>query len=119
MQRAKCGVDELSIIRAKTEIQQRSLQGLEQIACFLPEDFSGIYDCHDRTILLTTARSCSCLNGLVIQPVAPAFFASSLTASLDSVVRNTIGRPKNDGHTRNARIRSSPFMTCLVRSDTT
>src|SRR5258708_32330452 len=116
MQRAKCGVDELSIIRAKTEIQQRSLQGLEQIACFLPEDFSGIHDCHDRTSLLTTARSCSCLNGLVIQPVAPAFFASSLTASLDSVVRNTIGRPKNDGNARSARISSRPFMTGMFRS---
>src|SRR5258708_7812843 len=116
MQRAEGGVDKLSVIRTKAEIQQGSFQGVEQFARFLSKYLGGIQCRHDRASLLTTARSCSCLNGLVIQPVAPAFFASCLTASLDSVVRNTIRRPSKAGNARSARINSRPFMTGMFRS---
>ena len=116
MQRAEGRVDKLLVVGTDAEIEQRAFEHVEEFTGFLPEDFSRIQSAHDRTSLLTTASSCSCLNGLVIQPVAPAFLASSLTASLDSVVRNTIGRPSKAGNARSARISSSPFITGMFRS---
>src|SRR5580704_6148173 len=116
MQRAEGGIDKLLVVRTKAEIEQGCFEDVKEFAGLLPEDFGRIQCGHDRTSLLTTASNWSCLNGLVIQPVAPAFFASSLTASLDSVVRNTIGRPSSVGNARSARISSIPFMTGMFRS---
>src|ERR1700733_2002646 len=116
MQRAEGGIDKLLVVRTKAEIEQGCFEDVKEFAGLLPEHFGRIQRGHDRTSLLTTKSTWACLNGLVIQPVAPAFFASSLTASLDSVVRNTIGRPSNAGNARSARINSMPFMTGMLRS---
>src|SRR6201999_2295262 len=116
MQRAEGRIDQLAVIRSLAEIQQRRFQRFEQLACFLTKDLCRVQRRHDRTSLLTTASSCSGLNGFVIHPVAPALLVYCLTASLDSVVRKTIGSPVNCGSLRSARINSRPFMFGMLRS---
>ena len=94
MQGAEGGVDQFAVVGALVEIEQRPFECLEQLAGFLAKDLGrDPATLMHRTSLLTTASSWSGLNGLVIQPVAPALLASCLSASLDSVVRNTIGTP--------------------------
>ena len=110
------GIYEVSIGCCFVEVEKRSFEAVEQFTGLLPvtSAASAIVICAHS--LVTTARSCSGLKGLVIQPVAPAALASCLALSSDSVVRNTIGIPTMEGTFRKCRIRSKPFITGMLRS---
>jgi len=107
---AKGGIDQFPLFGALPEIEQGFFQHFKEFACLLTKYFRRVRRANDRTSFATTASNCSGLNGLVIHPVAPALLASCLSASLDSVVRNTMGRPVSDGCLRSARISSRPFI---------
>src|ERR1700712_1945596 len=88
VQRAEGGVDEVAISRRGFEVEQRLFQAVEKLGGFLTKDFGGVGSRAHPINFLMTARSWSCLNGLVIQAVAPAALASRFRFSSDSVVRN-------------------------------
>ena len=56
------------------------------------------------------ASNCSWLNGLTIQPVAPAARPSAFLPGSDSVVSRRIGVLLKHGSVRNWRVSSMPFM---------
>ncbi len=93
MQRAERAVDQSPVARRALEIEQRAFELLEQLVGLVAKRLRGIDRGHAPSTFLTTATSCSCWNGLVIQPVAPAALASRFKASSDSVVRKMIGTP--------------------------
>ncbi len=93
MQRPERRIDQAAIIGPAAQIQQRLLKLLQQFRRFLAEDLGGLDGAAHPSTFLTMASSCACSKGLVIQPVAPACFASILRAASDSVVRKMIGTP--------------------------
>jgi hypothetical protein len=94
VQGAEGAVDQVAVVGRALEIEQGGLELLEQVGGFLAEDLRGIGAVGHPSNFLVTAISCSCLKGLVIQPVAPAALACCFVASSDSVVRMTIGTPR-------------------------
>ena len=94
MEGAKRRVDEIVITGSLLEIEQRLFELLEEFRGLLAEDFGGISVFVHPKNFFAAARSCSCLKGLVIQPVAPAALACCFIPSSDSVVRKTIGTPR-------------------------
>src|SRR6185437_1467933 len=94
VQGAKGGVDEVAVAGIAFEVEQRLFEPFEQVRSFLAEDVCGVGGSAHPINFFTTLRSCSCLNGLVIQAVAPAALASRFRLSSDSVVRKTIGTPR-------------------------
>ena len=93
VQRAKGGIDEIAIAGRAFEIEQYMLELLKQFLRLLSEGLRRIGCGHQPSTFLTTVTNCSCWNGLVIQPVAPAALASCFIAASDSVVRKMIGTP--------------------------
>ena len=94
VQGAEGAVDQVVVAGRMLEVEQRRLELLEQVGGFLAEDLRRISASGHPSNFLVTARSWSCLKGLVIQPVAPAALARCFRPSSDSVVSMTIGTPR-------------------------
>ena len=94
MEGAKRRVDEIVVAGRLLEIEQSLFELLEEFRGLLAEDVGGIGVFVHPKNFFAAARSCSCLKGLVIQPVAPAALACCFIPSSNSVVRNTIGTPR-------------------------
>src|SRR6185369_4565062 len=116
VQGAEGGIDQIGVLRIVLEVEQSLLELVEEFAGFLAEGLCRIGQAHAPVTFLITATSWSCLNGLTIQPVAPAARASALRVSSDSVVSRMIGMPLLMGCWRYLRMNSMPFITGMLRS---
>src|SRR5690606_19365556 len=116
VQRPERGIDEILVGRVLLQIEQARFKLVEQLARFLAEGLGGIGDVHAPVTFLMMASNWSCLNGLTIQPVAPASLAWRLSSSSDSVVSRMIGTPLLAGCWRYFRMNSMPLRTGMLRS---
>src|ERR1035437_9671143 len=113
------GVQQIGVLRRRLQVEQRLLELLQQLRRFLAVGVGGIGLAHAPSNLRITATNWSCWNGLVIQPVAPAFLACCFIAGAASVVRKTIGTPLNVASLRNSPISVRPSITGMLRSVST
>jgi hypothetical protein len=86
VQGAEGGVDEVAVAGRGFEIERGLFEFLEEFGGLLAEDLGGVGRGAHRISFFTTAMSWSCLNGLVIQAVAPAALASRLMISSDQAL---------------------------------
>src|SRR5258707_13824372 len=93
MQRTEGTVDQILIVLSVGQVEKRLFEVFQEFLRLLTKQLRRVLPIHAPNTFLTTAINCSCWKGLVIQPVAPAAFASALSWPSDSVVRNRIGTP--------------------------
>src|SRR6266498_3422827 len=114
MQRPEDPADQFTVPGTLLQFQECGFQLGKELAGLFQEGLPEMID-HPITFL-TTARSCSGRNGLVIQAVAPAARASCFRASWDSVVSMITGVNLEDGFARMPRIRPIPSRLGMFRS---
>src|SRR5512139_1387590 len=100
MHGAKHSSDKFLVIRNFFQLEQGRFKLSEKFLGFFSERLS--LSVHHPSTFLTTARSCSGLNGFTIQPVAPAAFPSTFFSACDSVVRRIMGMNLQAGFARNS-----------------